>query len=95
MKKISIVIPLFNEELLVEELVRRLHSATKNPNYSFSFILVDDGSKDRTLEKLISIAKHEPRLKILKSRSVTPWPVMMLKRSLISSPFGEKAEGIS
>ncbi len=66
MKKISIVIPIFNEELLVEELIRRLQGATKNLKYHFSFILVDDGSKDTTLGKLISITKHEPRLKILK-----------------------------
>ena len=30
MKKISIVIPIFNEELIVEELIRRLQGATKN-----------------------------------------------------------------
>ena len=66
MKKINVVIPLFNEELLVENLMRRLQNATKNLKYHFSFILVDDGSKDRTLEKLIYIGKNEPRLKITK-----------------------------
>lgn len=47
-------------------MIKRLQGATKNLNYHFSFILVDDGSNDRTLEKLISITKHEPRLKVLK-----------------------------
>jgi glycosyltransferase involved in cell wall biosynthesis len=51
-KKLSIVIPAYNEErnisFLISELVRTL-SLTK---YDFEFILVDDGSKDNTLNEI-------------------------------------------
>jgi len=51
-KKLSIVIPAYNEErnisFLISELVRTL-SLTK---YDFEFILVDDGSKDNTLTEI-------------------------------------------
>jgi glycosyltransferase involved in cell wall biosynthesis len=51
-KKLSIVIPAYNEEknisFLIAELVRTL-SLTK---YDFEFILVDDGSKDNTLNEI-------------------------------------------
>ena len=66
MKKVSIVTPLFNEEKTVDELIHRLQTATKELDYDFEFVLVDDGSSDRTLEKLIKWKSVDPRLKIIK-----------------------------
>ena len=66
MKKVSIIIPIFNEELIVEELINRLQKATKELSYHFEFYLVDDGSRDKTLEKLLYLQNFEPRLKIVK-----------------------------
>ena len=65
MKNVSIVIPLFNEEGVVDELIKRLKHAVNGLNYSFEFIIVDDGSNDKTLEKLLVCKNSEHRLKIL------------------------------
>ena len=66
MKTVSIVIPIFNEELIVEELISRLQKATNGLSYHFEFYVVDDGSRDKTLEKLLKLQKDERRLKIVK-----------------------------
>jgi len=53
MNLISIVIPLYNEEELVAELLQRLLAVEKNmDNSSFEMIAVNDGSKDGTQKKL-------------------------------------------
>jgi dolichol-phosphate mannosyltransferase len=66
MKTVSIVVPLYNEELLVDELISRLQKATCGLRYQFEFVTVDDGSRDRTLHKLIGLQSKEPRLTIVK-----------------------------
>ena len=66
MKKISIVIPVYNEEEIIKKLIERLAILIQNnSNYEFEVIFVNDGSKDKTLEMLEKIAKQESRLKIL------------------------------
>ncbi len=60
---IAVVAPLFNEEGTVSELVRRIREACNGFNYIF--IAVDDGSTDATLDILKSLAKDDPRLKVI------------------------------
>ena len=66
MKKIDVVIPIFNEEEIIEELILRLQKATHDLNYQFKFILVDDGSEDKTLKKILALQVFEPRLEVIK-----------------------------
>lgn len=66
MKKVSIVTPLYNEEKIVDELISRFQNSTKELNYEFEFVMVDDGSSDKTLMKLLSHKENESRLKIIK-----------------------------
>jgi polyisoprenyl-phosphate glycosyltransferase len=67
MKKISVVIPVYNEEHIIEELITRLQKATDPLAYQFEFVIVDDGSQDGTLDRLLSIQHGgESRLKIIK-----------------------------
>jgi len=47
-KSVSVVIPVFNEEDNLSELIRRCLSAGKELEGDFEIILVDDGSKDRS-----------------------------------------------
>jgi dolichol-phosphate mannosyltransferase len=62
---ISVVIPLFNEEALVENLVSRTVPVLEGITPDFEIIFVDDGSKDGTLARLKEARKNEPRIKIL------------------------------
>lgn len=51
MKKISIVIPSYNEEESLPFLFERLNAIINQiPNYKFELLFINDGSKDRTLE---------------------------------------------
>ena len=49
-EKISIVVPVYNEEGNVEELHRQIYSVIKKNKYQAEIIFVDDGSKDKTVE---------------------------------------------
>jgi len=65
-KLISIVIPAYNEEAVVDELVRRLQQVfSENSRYDFEVIVVENGSEDRTYEKLLAIHEQDKRFKIL------------------------------
>ena len=49
----SVVAPVFNESASMDEFVHRLSQTcrTLEDRYSFEFVLVDDGSTDRSLER--------------------------------------------
>jgi dolichol-phosphate mannosyltransferase len=65
-KLISIVIPAYNEESVIEELKKRLQNIMNTcPNYDFEVIIVENGSFDSTFERLISIHHEDPRFKIV------------------------------
>lgn len=67
MKKISIVVPCYNEEesipLFYEE-VNKITEVMKN-KAEFEFVFVNDGSKDKTLEELRKVAKKDKRVKYI------------------------------
>jgi polyisoprenyl-phosphate glycosyltransferase len=63
--KFSLVIPVFNEELLLGELVRRTVPAVEAFASDYEIIFVDDGSTDSTLQKLIGQRTENSRIKIL------------------------------
>ena len=48
MTYISIVVPVYNEELLISELVKRVKINTKIITEDFEILLIDDGSTDNT-----------------------------------------------
>jgi len=64
---ISIIVPAFNEELCIEELVRRLQLVFfENQGYDFETIVVENGSTDRTWEVLQGVHKQDARFKIVR-----------------------------
>ena len=62
---ISLVVPAFNEEAGIEELYRRILAASNTWGDEFELIVVDDGSRDRTLEICERLAAFDPRLKVI------------------------------
>ena len=62
---ISLVIPVYNEEVVVDALYQRVRAAIANTEEKFEVILVDDGSTDDTLNKLKSCNRMDSRFKVL------------------------------
>ncbi len=58
--ELSIVIAVYNEEAVLEELERRLTAALRSIGRSYEIVLVDDGSRDRSLERLLSLRDKDP-----------------------------------
>lgn len=63
MKKISILIPAYNEQEVLDKLYARLIKLAHNNNfYEFEFLFVNDGSRDKTLEMIKGYAKKDRRI---------------------------------
>ena len=66
MNKLSIVIPMYNEEEVAEECYKRTTKVAQNlQNYMYEIIFINDGSKDKTLEIIDKIAKTDKCVKII------------------------------
>ena len=66
MKTISILIPAYNEEPVLDKLFTRLANlANETKNYDFEFLFVNDGSKDKTLDYIKDYADTDPRVSYL------------------------------
>ena len=63
--KCSIVVPLYNEASVVDELYQRLTKVMSATGESYELILVNDGSTDNTLEKLVEIARKDYHVSIV------------------------------
>jgi len=62
-KTISILIPTYNEEPVLEHLFTRLANlANDTKDYNFEFLFINDGSKDKTLDIIKSYADMDPRV---------------------------------
>lgn len=59
MKKISLVIPVFNEEENLREFHKRITEVMSNESYDYNIIFVDDGSKDGSRAILNELSKKD------------------------------------
>lgn len=62
---ISLVIPIYNEELVIDELLSRSLATLKEIGRPFEIIIVDDGSEDSSLQKLTAYREKDHRVKIV------------------------------
>ena len=67
MKTVSIVIPVYYNELNLPHLFPRLFAlAETNPQYRFEYIFVDDGSGDNSFQILAEMASRDARVRAVK-----------------------------
>jgi len=66
MVHLSVVIPVYNESSLIDELVKRVKSNANLITDDYEIIIVDDGSQDNTWNSIENEAKSENRIKGIK-----------------------------
>src|SRR5512135_2576530 len=57
---LSIVVPCYNEEEVLNELYDRALSVCKELGREYEIVLVNDGSKDRTWPIMVDLAERDP-----------------------------------
>ncbi len=61
---LSVVLPVFNEEECITEVLQELNEVLSSENFNeFEIIPVDDGSTDKTFERIIQLAKNNEKIK--------------------------------
>lgn len=61
--QLSIVIPVYNEEAIVEQAARELTAGLDARGWDYEIIFAENGSRDRTQEILERMTRENPRLK--------------------------------
>ena len=66
MDKISIAVPCYNEEPALDPFFAAVSAvAEQMPGVEFEFLFIDDGSRDRTLEKILELSRRDSRVKYI------------------------------
>ena len=65
MVEISVVVPLYNEELNIHELYNRLSKSVKSFTENYELLFVNDGSADNTLKELKNYGNNDKHLKYI------------------------------
>jgi polyisoprenyl-phosphate glycosyltransferase len=60
---VSIVVPVYNEEEVLQELYDRTKQVMEQLSEPWELILVDDGSRDRSAEIIADLNRNDPRVK--------------------------------
>lgn len=61
----SIVVPLYNEELVINETYKRLKKVMDSTEESYEIVFVNDGSKDNTVQMVKEICAEDKNIKLL------------------------------
>ncbi|WP_442897170.1 undecaprenyl-phosphate 4-deoxy-4-formamido-L-arabinose transferase [Erwinia sp. CGal63] len=85
-KKVSVVIPVYNEEESLPELLRRTREACAALPMAWEILLVDDGSSDRSAEMLTAAAEEpgSPVVAVLLNRNYGQHSAIMAGFSHVS-----------
>ncbi len=65
MKRISIIVPCYNEEDVLEIFYKKIVEVTDKIKADFEYIFVDDGSSDNTLSLVKSYRENDERVKFI------------------------------
>lgn len=64
--KLSIIIPAFNEEGSVGQILKQVLNAPLPEDISREILVVDDASSDATTERVRDVAAHHPEIQLLR-----------------------------
>lgn len=65
---LSLVVPLFNEEDSLEELVQQITETMRPISDAWEILFVDDGSTDRSSDRILELRTRDPRVKLIRFR---------------------------
>jgi glycosyltransferase involved in cell wall biosynthesis len=65
---LSVVVPLFNEEESLPELVAWVDKVMVENKYSYELLLIDDGSSDNSWDKIVQLKKENSNVKGIRFR---------------------------
>lgn len=63
MKTMSIVLPAYNEEQMIEKTARTITELMEKENIGYELVFVNDGSKDQTWEKIVEASEKNANVK--------------------------------
>jgi glycosyltransferase involved in cell wall biosynthesis len=66
--ELSVIVPVFNEEESIAPLVKALMSVLARTGRDFEIIFVDDGSTDRSAERLANAVAAHPEIRVIQFR---------------------------
>ena len=66
MKKLSVIIPVYFNEMNIPKLYEKLMEVLKNNRFCYEIIFVDDGSQDNSYLELLKVREKDKNIKILK-----------------------------
>ncbi|MFA7673015.1 MAG: glycosyltransferase family 2 protein [Clostridia bacterium] len=64
-KLYSLVIPLYNEEEVIHETIKRVTAVMSNKEFEYEIVFVNDGSKDKTEEIVKGYCKEDRHMKLI------------------------------
>jgi len=62
---ISLVVPIYNEEHLIDQLHARVKTTMDSLGHDWEVVYVDDGSRDDSLNLLLAHQAHDPRVTVI------------------------------
>jgi len=65
MKRISLIFPVYNEEKVLPSLYERVRQLIEQLDYDVEVILINDGSRDMSLDLMKQFHKEDPRFKVI------------------------------
>ena len=65
---LSVIIPVYNEQDNIPPLAQKLHAALTATNRAYEVLLIDDGSRDHTWERLVAAAQTYPHFRLIRFR---------------------------
>lgn len=66
--EVSIVLPIYNEEDSIEALYTKLRDVMEHLGRRYEVIMIDDGSKDRSVEMIKNVAANDPHVRLITLR---------------------------